>query len=410
MRYNVGVRYVQTDQSVTSRITVPDSAQPQRRPERATAALPGHRQPCRRVETDYENWLPSAQPGLERHRQRDRARRSVADHDARESDGHAAGAGDPQRRCFAGRSRAIRISSRYLSDNIDLGFEYYTGDEGYFGVAAFRKGIEGLHARGRPQRARSAISRNTASRCDSLSRQQQATRSTRRGGNSAIVALNQTVNASGRLTINGLEFNWVQPLDFLLDRFGLDGLGFTANYTIIDQKGEGAAPAIAIGVPPETLQRHALLREPRRERARVGDQRRARRPGPNSNQQGVIGAELFGDDYTAVGLLVQLRLRRDVRLDPWVPQLTVDVINITEEERRSYSQFTNATFTGSIRAGRSWSACAASSETFVSAASHERGAALGDIRLLDALRTLLRDPLFASAVRCAAKSSLRNRR
>ena len=34
----------------------------------------------------------------------------------------------------------------YLSDNIDLGFEYYTGEEGYFGVAAFRKGIEGLHA------------------------------------------------------------------------------------------------------------------------------------------------------------------------------------------------------------------------------------------------------------------------
>ena len=27
-----------------------------------------------------------------------------------------------------------------------------------------------------------------------------------------------------------------------------------------------------------------------------------------------------------------------------MPQLTVDVININEEERRSYSQFTNATF------------------------------------------------------------------
>ena len=35
----------------------------------------------------------------------------------------------------------------YLSDNIDLGFEYYTGQEGYFGVAAFRKGIEGFTQR-----------------------------------------------------------------------------------------------------------------------------------------------------------------------------------------------------------------------------------------------------------------------
>ena len=32
----------------------------------------------------------------------------------------------------------------YLSDNLDFGFEYYTGQEGYFGVAAFRKGIEGF--------------------------------------------------------------------------------------------------------------------------------------------------------------------------------------------------------------------------------------------------------------------------
>jgi outer membrane receptor protein involved in Fe transport len=32
----------------------------------------------------------------------------------------------------------------YISDNIDLGFEYYTGDEGYFGFAAFRKSITGF--------------------------------------------------------------------------------------------------------------------------------------------------------------------------------------------------------------------------------------------------------------------------
>jgi outer membrane receptor protein involved in Fe transport len=35
----------------------------------------------------------------------------------------------------------------FLSDNIDLGFEYYTGEEGYFGVAAFRKGIDGFTVR-----------------------------------------------------------------------------------------------------------------------------------------------------------------------------------------------------------------------------------------------------------------------
>jgi len=34
-----------------------------------------------------------------------------------------------------------------------------------------------------------------------------------------------------------------------------------------------------------------------------------------------------------------------------VPQLTIDGINVTNETRRSYSQFTNATFT-SFNAGR----------------------------------------------------------
>ena len=50
----------------------------------------------------------------------------------------------------------------------------------------------------------------------------------------ATVTLNQQVNADGKLKVNGLEFNWVQPLDF--GNTALEGLGFTANYTFIDQK------------------------------------------------------------------------------------------------------------------------------------------------------------------------------
>ena len=33
----------------------------------------------------------------------------------------------------------------FYSNNIDLGFELYTGGAGYFGVTAFRKGAVGLH-------------------------------------------------------------------------------------------------------------------------------------------------------------------------------------------------------------------------------------------------------------------------
>ena len=36
----------------------------------------------------------------------------------------------------------------YISDNIDLGFEYYTGKEGYVGFAAFRKAVNGFTVNG----------------------------------------------------------------------------------------------------------------------------------------------------------------------------------------------------------------------------------------------------------------------
>ena len=110
----------------------------------------------------------------------------------------------------------------YLSDNIDLGFEYYTGQEGYFGVAAFRKGIEGFTTRQTSTVTFGDLAQYGVT-LDSLGAgQRDAVEG--RGGNAAPVQLNQTVNASGKLRINGFEFIWVQPLDFLkLEWTGLHG-------------------------------------------------------------------------------------------------------------------------------------------------------------------------------------------
>ncbi|MGH8187699.1 MAG: TonB-dependent receptor, partial [Steroidobacteraceae bacterium] len=175
--------------------------------------------------------------------------------------------------------------------------------------------------------------------------QQQRDAVNARGGLNAFVELRQTENASGRLTINGLEFNWVQPLDFLLGGFGLDGLGFTANYTIIDQKGEGAAPAIAVGVPPESYNA-TLYYENHGISARVSvvHTQGSQSSQPGANEQGVVGAALFGDDYTQWDFSSSFDFASLFGWSDVVPQLTVDVININEEERRSYQQFSNATF------------------------------------------------------------------
>jgi TonB-dependent receptor len=338
LRYNVGVRYVQTDQSVISRITVPDSANASRPEGAKVPDAANHVE----VETDYENWLPAAnlawnltdnaivRAGLSRTMTRANPTDMLLGLAIRNADVSQVDLGNPDLEPF-------------LSDNIDLGFEYYTGAEGYFGVAAFRKGIEGFTQR----QARNITFGDLAPfgvTLDSLSQQQRDSVNAR-GGNSAFVALSQTVNASGRLTINGVEFNWVQPLDFLVGRFGLNGLGFTANYTIIDQKGKGAAPAVAVGVPPESYNA-TLYYENHGVSARlsVSFNEGSQTSPPGNNEQGVVGAALFGDDYTQWDFSSSFDLSEMFGISSWVPQLTVDVININEEERRSYSQFSNATF------------------------------------------------------------------
>ena len=52
-----------------------------------------------------------------------------------------------------------------------------------------------------------------------------------------------------------------------------------------------------------------------------------------------------------MGFLLELRPVHDDEYAQWVPQLTIDVINLNNAEQRSYFQFTNATFT-QYNAGR----------------------------------------------------------
>jgi hypothetical protein len=163
------------------------------------------------------------------------------------------------------------------------------------------------------------------------------------------VQLNQQINAEGKLHVNGLEFNWVQPLDFGVD--ALTGLGFTANYTLIDQKGQGAAPAIATGVAPSTYnatlyyENHGISA-----RVSVTSAEGSQLTGPGG-QNGITAAELYSDDYTQYDFSSSFDLAQLFNTKGWVPQLTLDVINLSNAEQRAYFQFPNATFT-QYNAGR----------------------------------------------------------
>jgi TonB-dependent receptor len=154
----------------------------------------------------------------------------------------------------------------YFSNNIDIGAEFYTGGEGYFGVAAFRKMITGFTVNSitpQPFSYLSAwgITYNTLAPVA----QGNLAMPGRAGQTAACVAtpsdatcanttvyINQQVNVQDIQTINGVEFNWVQPLDFWLKDIGLEGFGWTANATFIRIKAPASNPNVVLGVPKFT--------------------------------------------------------------------------------------------------------------------------------------------------------------
>jgi TonB-dependent receptor len=224
----------------------------------------------------------------------------------------------------------------FISQNVDFGFEYYTGGEGLIGVAVFRKEIEGFTVNGSKtvpftDLAQYGVTFNT------LNPTQQAAINSRGGPNVATVVLQQQVNASGELTVNGMELTYVQPLPA--------GFGIAANLTLIDQKGTGAAPAIAVGVSPQTYNFTAYY-ENRGISVRISGTSADGSEISGSNQNGIPAAALFADDYTQWDLSTSFDLAAMTnRAESFLPQITLDVVNVSDEDQRAYFQFENAAFT-----------------------------------------------------------------
>lgn len=343
LNFNVGLRYVHTDQTIGGRVSVPDP-----RNAASPAPLDGGRFPNLvnfvNLDNSYDNWLPSASAAFH-----------IGDHAvARAAVSRTMTRPDPNAMLpglnFSTPSADVGTVGNsaldpYLSTNIDVGFEYYTGKEGYVGVAAFRKAVTGFTVPGSTTVPFAALAAYGVT-YDTLTPTQQAAINARGGPNSATVVLNQQVNAEGTLKVNGLEFNWVQPLDFLLDKYlGVKGFGFSANLTLIDQKGSGSAAtsAVALGVAPVSYnitgyyENHGVT-------VRVSTVFNQGAQVSGTNQNGITNAALFSDDYQQWDLSSSLDLTKVFDAD-WAPELTFDVINIFNAKQRSYFQFENATFT-----------------------------------------------------------------
>jgi TonB-dependent receptor len=353
LRLNGGVRYVRTEQIVGGRVSVPDPRNAGVDPDgsgplTATPIADGGRYPNEvifpRTTEIYSNFLPSASLAF------DFAGKAVA----RASISRTMTRPDPNAllpgASFTSPSADVgnvgnNALDPYISDNIDLGFEYYTGGEGVIAVAAFRKSITGFTVNGLTTVPFSFLEPYGIT-VDSLTQAQRDALTTRANGgplNQVPIVIQQQVNSDGKLKVNGLEFQVTQPLDFLTDYIGVRGFGVQANLTLIDQKGEGAgAPAVAIGVAPTTYtvtgyyDRNGIS-------ARLTYTYNEGSQGSNPNQNGIPLAAIYGRNYKQLDFSGNVDLGK-IFDNPILPTVVLNVINITKEAQSTYFQFPNATF------------------------------------------------------------------
>ncbi|MBB4098673.1 TonB-dependent receptor [Sphingomonas kyeonggiensis] len=341
--FNAGLRWVRTMQTIGGRVTLPDPRNTPAAP--AVAPADGGLYPNLvnfvYTDNDYDNWLPSASAAFHLG---DHAvvRAAVSRTMTRPNPGNmlpGLSFGSPSADIGSVGNSDLKP---YISDNIDLGFEYYTGAEGYIGFAAFRKAVTGFTVNGNVTVPFASLSQYGVT-YSTLNPTQQAAIDSRGGPNNANVVLTQQVNATGTLKVNGLELNWVQPLDFLLDRYlGLKGFGFNANLTLISQSGSGAAPAVATGVSPVTYNLSAYY-ENHGISLRMSTTFNQGNVISGANQNGITNASLFVDDYQQWDFSSSFDLN-EILGAKHLPEITVDVQNLTKSSQRTYFQYSNAAY------------------------------------------------------------------
>lgn len=343
LRLNGGLRYVRTEQIIGGRVSVPD-------PRSATIA-DGGRYPNAitfpTTRTLYSNFLPSASLAF------DFAGKAVV----RGSVSRTMTRPDPNAllpgASFVQPSADIGTVGNpsldpYISTNIDLGFELYTGGEGVIAFAAFRKSITGFTVNG-TNRVPFSFLAPYGITFDSLTQAQQGALLARALPGQSVqdvqIVIQQQVNSDGKLKVNGLEFQITQPLDFLTRWAGVTGFGVQGNLTLIDQKGEGAgAPAVALGVAPTTYTATGYYEGngiSTRLTYTFNEGSQGTLPGQNGLTGG--GGAIFGRSYGQLDFSGNVDLG-EIFDNAYLPTLVVNVTNITKQAQGSYFQFPNATF------------------------------------------------------------------
>ena len=353
LRLNGGIRYVRTDQRVGGRTTIPNPLNvrdgvtcPGVSP---TFELDGSCYPTivnfARTQRLYSNFLPSASLAYS-FGDKAVARASISRTMTRPDPNQLLpGASFVQPSADVG-TLGNNALDPYISDNIDLGFEYYTGGEGVIAFAAFRKSITGFTINGITTAPFSTLAPFGITFASLTAAQQQALidRATPAGirPEDVPIQLQQQVNADGKLKVNGLEFQVTQPLDFATRLIGVEGFGVQGNLTLIDQRGEGTVAPVALGVSPTTYTLTGYY-EGNGLSARLTYTYNEGSVNSGLNQNGIPDAAIIGRNYGQLDFSGNIDLGKILGND-YLPTVVVNVININKEAQSSYFQFPNATF------------------------------------------------------------------
>jgi len=126
----------------------------------------------------------------------------------------------------------------YFSNQVDVGLEWYITRRNTLALNLWQKEIDGFTSIVRRSERFDTLGLDLNTLL--LSQREGLTNLGDGDPNAALVTVNQRQNTPETITLRGVELTLLQPLDFLLE-----GLGFTANYTRIDQSSDGAPPAAA---------------------------------------------------------------------------------------------------------------------------------------------------------------------
>nr|WP_246505720.1 TonB-dependent receptor [Coralloluteibacterium stylophorae] len=313
LRFNAGTRWVTTDQEISGPVTIGGVRQWQ--------TLTG----------DYDEWLPSFSAAWD-----------VADDVVlRLSGSRTMTRPNPSsmlpNTTFTDTTAQVASQGNpnlvpYTSTNFDIGGEWYTGEEGLVGLTLFNKRVEGYTYQGTTTMPFSQL----GIPYEDLESYQQDAIDARGGPDVATIVVNQQVNANATLQIQGLELIWVQPLTFITE-----GLGFMGNFTKINMEPSGPDADVLegnlYGIAPKLWNATAYW-ENDAASIRLSYNWTEGTAGTGPNQNGIPYAQIIGEDRGQFDLSASYTFASL----PSSPQVTLNVINLTGEERRSNFYYDNA--------------------------------------------------------------------